>query len=324
MKNLLLTIALTLSIICAESNEAFARKTVTPSNPIVKIDDPNFLYLADPAAEVYNGKVYVYCSHDQPDAVGYSEMQDYVVLESKDLKKWVNHGVVIKPREYSWASGQMNAPDAAYKNGWYYLYFPYEKTHIGVSKSRKPEGPWVEAVSDKITTIFDPTVFIDDDGQAYIYGNDTKVNIGDKGRHIMGAKLKENMIELDGEWHRLSEEEVNEAVHIFKRDGKYYFTARKGNRTAYFMAECPLPTKDKGYSKLMGYITPPQKDAPAHNSVIEFKGSWYLFYQRGDVNNGTFHRRSACFDELHFNEDGTIVPVTYTVDENYLNENLKK
>lgn len=305
MKKLILSLCALAAICCS---------TQAQQNPILKKGDANFLYLADPAAEVYNGKVYVYCSHDQPDATSYGSMQDYAVLESSDLKTWINHGVVLKPREYSWADGQMNAPDVAYKDGWYYFYFPYNKTHIGVAKSRNPEGPWEEAVTDKITTIFDPTVFVDDDGQAYIFGNDHKVDLGDEGWHVMGAKLKDNMIELDGDWQRLSEEEVNEAVHIFKRDGKYYFTARKGSRTAYFMADSPMPTKDKGYAKFMGYITPDQKDAPAHNSFIEFENQWYIFYQRGDVNDGTRHRRSACFDKIYFNEDGTIQPVEYTLD----------
>ena len=282
-------------------------------NPILKYSESDFLYVADPAAEVYNGKVYVYCSHDQPDATSYGAMQDYVVLESSDLKTWTNHGVVLKPREYSWASGQMNAPDVAYKDGWYYFYFPYDKTHIGVSKSKSPIGPWEEAVTDKITTIFDPTVFIDDDGQAYIYGNDAKLDIGDKGRHIMGAKLKDNMVELDGPWMRLSEEPINEAVHCFKRDGKYYFMGRKGWRTGYWMADSPLPTKP--YAEFKGYITKEQKDAPVHMSAIEFKEQWYFFYQRGDVNNGTFWRRSSCYDKMNFNSDGTIVPIEYTLDE---------
>lgn len=298
---------------------AIANVATSQNNPILKLGDENFLYLADPAAEVFNGKVYVYCSHDQPDAVGYSTMQDYVVIESSDLETWVNHGVVLKPREYSWAHGQMNAPDAAYKDGWYYYYFPFDKTHIGVAKSRNPEGPWEEAVTSAITAIFDPTVFVDDDGQAYIYGNDHKIDIGDKGWHIMGAKLKDNMVELDGEWERLSEEIVHEAVHIFKREGKYYFTARKGPSTIYFMSDCPMPTKDKGYAKLMGDITPAQKDAPAHNSFIEFNNQWYIFYQRGDVNEGTYHRRSACFDKIYFNEDGTIKPIEYTLgDQNVI------
>ncbi len=287
---------------------------LSAGNPILKKGNKDFMYIADPAAEVFDGRVYVYCSHDQDTAVNYSTMQDYVLLSSKDLKKWKNHGVMISPREYSWAGGQMNAPDAAYKDGWYYFYFPFDKTHIGVVKSRKPGGPWQETVKGKITTIFDPTVFVDDDGQAYIFGNDHKVNIGEKGSHLMGAKLKPNMVELDGEWQRLSEEPVNEAVHIFKRDGKYYFTARKGWRTAYWMADSPMPTKDKGYAEFKGFITPQQRDAPAHNSFIEFKGDWYIFYQRADVNEGTFHRRSACFDKINFNEDGTIQPVIYTLE----------
>lgn len=282
-------------------------------NPILKLGDKNFMYAADPTAEVYNGKVYVYCSHDQDTAVNYSTMQDYLVLESNDMKNWTNHGVVLKPREYNWAHGQMNAPDVAYKNGWYYFYFPYNKTHIGVAKSKTPIGPWEEAVSDKITTIFDPTVFVDDDGQAYIYGSDNKVNIGEKGAHVMGAKLKDNMLELDGPWMRLSEERVNEAVYVFKREGKYYFMGRKGWRTGYWMADSPLPTEK--YAAFKGYITKEQKDAPAHMSAIEFQNQWYFFYQRGDVNDGSFFRRSACFEKMEFNSDGTIVPIKYTLGE---------
>lgn len=279
-------------------------------NPILNIDDENFLYAADPAAEVFNGKVYVYCSHDQDSAINYSTMQDYLVLESEDMKNWTNHGIILKPREYNWAHGQMNAPDVAFKNGWYYFYFPYDKTHIGVSKSKTPIGPWEEAVNNKITTIFDPTVFVDDDGQAYIYGSDNKVNIGEKGAHVMGAKLKDNMVELDGSWLRLSEEPINEAVFVFKRKGIYYFMGRKGWRTGYWMADSPLPTKE--YAKFIGYITKEQREAPVHMSVIEFKGEWYFFYQRGDVNNGSFHRRSACYEKMEFNADGTIKAIEYT------------
>ncbi|WP_282123111.1 family 43 glycosylhydrolase [Algibacter mikhailovii] len=281
-------------------------------NPILKLDQKDFMYAADPAAEVYDDKVYVYCSHDQDTAVSYSTMQDYLLLESADLKTWKNHGVILKPREYEWAHGQMNAPDVAYKNGWYYFYFPYDKTHIGVAKSKTPVGPWEAAVSTKITTIFDPTVFIDDDGQAYIYGSDSKQNIGEKGKHIMGAKLKDNMLELDGEWQRLSEETVAEAVYCFKRNGIYYFMARKGWQTAYWMANKPLPTKP--FAKFKGYVTKNQIDAPAHMSVIEFKNEWYYFYQRGDVNKGTFHKRSACFEKLQFHSDGSMEPIQYTLD----------
>lgn len=288
---------------------------VFAGNPILKKSEPGFLYAADPAAEVFDGKVYVYCSRDVAGATTFKTMQDYMVLESSDLKTWINHGVVLEPRTdegFDYAHGQMNAPDVAYKDGWYYYYFPYNKTHVGVAKSKTPIGPWETAVADKVTTIFDPTVFVDDDGQAYIYGNDTKVNIGDKGRHVMGAKLKDNMVELDGPWIRLSEEQVNEAVHVFKRDGKYYFHGRVGSETKYWMADEPLPRQ---YAKMMGVLAPDAPKAPNHASAIEFEGEWYFFYHRGDVNNGSFFQRSSCFDKMHFNEDGTIQPIVYTIDE---------
>ncbi len=286
--------------------------TSMAGNPILRKGTPGFLYLADPAAEVYEGRVYVYCSHDQEYAVDYSPMQDYAIVSSDDMINWTNHGVVISPREYSWADGQMNAPDAAYKDGWYYFYFPYNKTEVGVMKSRNPVKGWVEAHKGSIATIFDPTVFVDDDGQAYIVGSDNKKNIGEKGRHIQIAKLKSNMIELDGDWQRVTEEPVNEAAHLFKRKGKYYFTARKGARTGCCIADEIMPKE--GYAKFTGYITPEQSDAPAHNSFIEFGGEWYIFYQRGDVNDGSYFKRSSCFDKITFNADGTIQPVIYTLE----------
>ena len=283
-------------------------------NPILKEGDADFLYVCDPAAEVFNGKVYVYGSHDQPDAVDYESMKDYVVLESSDLKTWINHGVSLDPqldKGFEYAKSNMNAPDAAYKEGWYYWYFPSDITHVGVAKSKTPIGPWESAVSNEIATIFDPTVFVDDDGQAYIYGNDHWVDIGEEGSHIMGAKLKDNMVELDGPWVRLTNETVNEAVHVFKREGKYYFSARVGPVTEYWMADSPLPQ----YADFKGELAPNSPESPNHTSVIEFKDEWYLFYHRGDVNHGNRYKRSVCFDKMTFHEDGTIEPIVYTLDE---------
>ncbi|MDO6597944.1 family 43 glycosylhydrolase [Oceanihabitans sp. 2_MG-2023] len=283
-------------------------------NPILRESDADFLYVCDPAAEVFEGKVYVYCSHDQPDAVNYESMKDYVILESSDMKTWINHGVALDPqlnKGFEYAQSNMNAPDAAYKNGWYYWYFPSDITYVGVAKSRTPIGPWESAVTNEFTAIFDPTVFVDDDGQAYIYGNDHWVDLGEQGSHIMGAKLKDNMVELDGPWIRLSKEIVNEAVHVFKRDGIYYFSARVGGVTKYWMADSPLPE----YADFKGELAPNSPESPNHTSAIEFNNQWYLFYHRGDVNHGSRYKRSVCFDKMNFREDGTIEPIVYTLDD---------
>ncbi|WP_372772242.1 family 43 glycosylhydrolase [Mangrovibacterium sp.] len=261
-------------------------------NPILRDSEPGFLYVCDPSAEVFNGKVYLYCSHDQPDAVNYESMKDYEILESSDLVNWINHGVVLDPQldpGFEYAHSNMNAPDAAYKDGWYYWYFPCDITEVGVAKSRTPVGPWESAVNTEITKIFDPTVFVDDDGQAYIYGNDHWVDIGEPGRFMMGAKLKDNMVELEGPWVRLTKEDVNEAVHVFKRNGIYYFNARVGKETKYWMADSPLPQ----YAELKGVLAPDSPQSPNHVSAIEFNNEWYLFYHRGDVNNGSGCKRSA-------------------------------
>ncbi len=312
---------------------------LTAKNPILKQGEPNFMYLADPAAELYNGKVYVYCSHDQDTAVGYSTMQDYVILESEDLKTWKSHGVVLSPRKFSWASGQMNAPDAAYKDGWYYFYFPAEKDKVAIAKSRTPDFADYEVALDGfLTYLFDPTVFIDDDGQAYIYGNSGPNNASaeaagftyfDSSTSIYGAKLNDDMISIheDG-WHKLTVDgSLAEGVHIFKRNGKYYFTGRSTGWTGiYWMADEPLPTTS--YAEYKGAFYNTRRAAsssvtgisdtalvysdgdpsPPHHSAIEFNNQWYLFYHRGELNGGNGSRRSACFDELHFNSDGTIIP----------------
>ncbi len=322
----------------ASSN--YVPRSELSSNPILKRFDKDgnlnedFLYIADPAAEVYDGYVYVYCSRDVDRATNYSTMQDYVIIRSKDLKTWENYGVVLEPRTaegFEYASGQMNAPDAALSpvDGMYYWYFPAEKDKIGVAKSETPWGPWVSAVDGYITHLFDPTVFVDDDGQVYLFGNSGPNNGKFEGSvtmttsRIYGVKLKDNMVELETndkgvqDWKMVSTDgSLAEGVHIFKRKDKYYFTGRTTNwATGYWMSDSPL-----GPAKYMGEIISDRRRAggsdvdkdgdaaPPHNSVIEFNNQWYIFYHRGDVNDGNGSRRSACFDELHFNDDGTIIP----------------
>ena len=113
---------------------------------------------------------------------------------------------------------------------------------------------------------------------------------------------------------------MNEAVAVFKRNGKYYFMARKDKKTVYFMADSPLPTNP--YATFKGAVTGDVTGAPAHTSAIEFHGHWYLFYHLGsEVNNGKFHRRSVCFDKMEFNEDGTIKPVSFTLGKSLGGEN---
>ena len=151
-------------------------KPVRPNEPLV-----THIYTADPSAHVYEGKIYIYPSHDidhdGPDNDNGDQyaMEDYHVLSLDDFNSpCVDHGEVLHVRDVPWASKQMWAPDAAYKNNTYYLYFPARDKdgifRIGVATSSSPAGPF-KAEENYIPGSFsiDPAVLVDDDNRAYMY-----------------------------------------------------------------------------------------------------------------------------------------------------------
>ena len=164
------------------------------------------MYSADPTARVFGDSVYLYPSHDivatpGHGRVGWFCMEDYHVFATKNLTDWKDDGIVVSQTKVPWTKPDaysMWAPDCIERNGKYYFYFPAapkDSTYgrgfaIGVAIADKPSGPFVpQAEPIKGVHGIDPNVFIDKDGQAYLYcalGN------------IYGAKLKDNMVELDG------------------------------------------------------------------------------------------------------------------------------
>jgi hypothetical protein len=282
----------------------WAQAQITSGNPIIK-----HIRSADPSAQVWeDGQVWVYASHDQNNATDYSTMDGYHAFSSFDMINWTDHGEILHSRDVSWRvseGGWMFAPDAAYKDGTYYLYFPTMaagwKWRVGVATSDKPEGPF-EDVGHYIegTDQIDPTCFVDDDGQAYlIWGgdfNDPKI-----------ARLKENMTEL-AEEPRIIEygaSNFGEGPFMHKRDGVYYFSYTCQScypyQGYYAMSDSPYgPFEYKGELNL----GPP--GAQDHHSIIEYHGQWYYFYHVGNYNGGSMYRRNVCVDSLFYNEDGTM------------------
>ena len=162
-------------------------------------------YTADPTARVFEGKIYVYPSHDILAADGKGRkgwfcMEDYHVFSSENLTDWEDHGVILSQNKVPWVDSttySMWAPDCIYRNGKYYFYFPSKTVdkeinqgkRIGVAVSDKPYGPFKpEPKPIEGITAIDPNVFIDKDGQAYLYGA--------RQGNIYTAKLKSNMLEL--------------------------------------------------------------------------------------------------------------------------------
>lgn len=286
-------------------------------NPIIRDQ-----FTADPTARVFNGKVYLYPSHDIHAPEGQRQdwfcMADYHVFSSDNLTEWKDHGVIVTQNKVPWVrpdSYSMWAPDCVCKNGKYYFYFPSAPKDghgfgIGVATSDKPEGPFTcEAEPIKGVMGIDPCVLIDDDGKSYMYW---------AGGPMRGALLNDNMKELAGEVKVMEglPEGFKEGPFAFKHAGNYYLTfpwVRKDNGTetlAYAMSKSPLGPWD-----FKGII---MAESPTgcwtnHHSIVEYKGQWYLFYHHNDYSPNMDKRRSARIDRLYFNSDGTIKEVVPTL-----------
>lgn len=292
-------------------------------NPIISDQ-----FTADPSARVFNGKVYVFPSHDipSPEGKGLREdwfcMEDYHVFSSKNLSEWIDHGMIVSQYDADWVdstSYSMWAPDCIDRNGKYYFYYPANTNTvgsngrkgfgIGVAVADKPEGPY--KVEDKpIEGIFgiDPNILIDNDGQAYIYWSMGQIFV---------AKLKDNMLELASEPRKIDNlptEGLKEGPWVFERNGIYYLTfphvENNTERLEYAMGDSPV-----GPFEMKGVI---MDESPSgcwtnHHSIIEYNDQWYLFYHHNDLSPDFDKNRSVRIDSLFFNPDGSIQKVTPTL-----------
>ena len=290
-------------------------------NPIVRNQ-----YSADPSARVFGDKVYLFPSHDilateGKGRVGWFCMEDYHVFSSANLTDWTDHGMIVTQNKVPWVrpnSYSMWAPDCIERNGKYYFYFPTSAKDtitygrgftIGVAVANKPEGPYTpESTPIKGVRGIDPNVFIDKDGQAYLYWS---------AGNIYAAKLKENMTELASDPVILKDlpgKGLKEGPYLFERNGIYYLTfphvENKTERLEYFIGDNPL-----GPFKTGGVIMDESESGcwTNHHSVIQFKNQWYLFYHDKNYSPNFDKARSVRADSLFFNNDGTIKKVIPTL-----------
>lgn len=280
-------------------------------------------FTADPTARVFNGKIYMYPSHDIPSPIDRLKewfcMADYHVFSSTNLTDWTDHGVILTQNDVPWVqpdSYSMWAPDCVYKDGKYYFYFPSTPKgegkrgfSIGVATADSPEGPFTpEAEPIKGVFGIDPCVLIDTDGEAYMYWSERGLSV---------AKLKPNMTELASEPMQvqgLPSKGFKEGPYAFKHNGKYYLTfpwvQDKTETLAYAMGDSPMGPFD-----FKGII---MDESPSgcwtnHHSITEYNGQWYLFYHHNDYSPNFDKNRSARIDSLFFNADGTIKKVRPTL-----------
>jgi beta-xylosidase len=321
-----------------------------------RLDKPviSSIYTADPSAHVFNGKLYIYPSHDFAKDKYYAnqkagdqyDMDDYHVLSMESIiSEAVDNGEALNVKDVPWASRQMWAPDAAYKNGTYFLYFPAKDKsdifRIGVAKSKSPVGPFM-AKSEPIAGSFsiDPAVFTDDDGKTYMlfgglwggqlekwqtgtYNANAEAPVGfipALGPRI--ALLDQSMTEIDGQIREIiildrkglpltavdEDRRFFEGAYLHKYKGVYYLSYSTG--TTHFLVYA-TSTNPLGPYTWRGRLLDPVIGWTTHHSIVEYQGKWYLFYHDASLSNGIDTLRCVKVNELFHENDGSIRKVSH-------------
>lgn len=303
------------SIIAAAAALGFAI-AAHAGNPLVAS-----IFTADPAALVDNGRVYLYVGHDEaaPDGRDY-KMNEWRVFSSCDMQHWLDHGSPVNVATFKWAKADAWAGDITKRNGKYYFYSTVEHRDIpgksiGVAVSSSPTGPFVDARGSALITNdmtketpigwddIDPAVFIDSDGQAYLYWGNTVMKY---------VKLKPDMIETDGPIHTVGLDAFTEATYLHKHNGTYYLSYSQffPEQTVYMTgpsATGPWTWGGVIMQKNVGVKT-------IHHAIVDFNGKSYIFYHNAKLPGGGEFRRSVAVEELHYGPDGKILPVAQTAE----------
>jgi hypothetical protein len=315
------------------------------SQPLV-----SHIYTADPSAHVFDGKIYIYPSHDieagvpENDNGDHFAMRDYHILSMDSIGGEVtDHGVALDIKDITWAGRQLWAPDASFKNGTYYLYFPLKDKNdvfkIGVATSSSPSGPFKpQAKPIEKSFSIDPAVFTDTDGASYMYFggiwggqlqrwhtgtydvNSKEPNDNEPALNPKVARLSQDMLSFDGEVKDVQivdkdgkpllagdhDKRFFEASWMHKYNGKYYFSYSTGDThfIAYATGDNPM-----GPFTYQGVLLNPVQGWTNHHSIVEFKGKWYLFYHDTEL-SGKTHLRNIKVTELKHRPDGTIETIS--------------
>ncbi|WP_258104238.1 family 43 glycosylhydrolase [Marinoscillum sp. MHG1-6] len=288
------------------------KKFVSSGNPIIR-----HKYTADPAALVHDGVFYIYSGQDIGDG-SYYNMPNWCVFSSEDMETWYEHPVPLKANTFNWTKDNSSwASQVIERDGKFYWYVSAEHASgsgkaIGVAVSDSPTGPFEDArgsaiITNDMTTRWtgiswddiDPTVWIDDDGQAYLFWGNTQCYY---------AKLKDNMIELDGDIIAVDLPNFTEAPWIHKNGDWYYlsYAYQWPEKTAYARSKSIEGPWEFGgiLNELAG------NSNTNHQAIVKYKGDWYFVYHNGGI--GGSYLRSVCIDYLYHNPDGTIKRIQMT------------
>jgi hypothetical protein len=299
-------------------------------NPVVQT-----IYTADPAPVVHDGVCYLYADHDEDVLVNnFFTMKDWRCYSSTDMVNWTDHGVVATLRNFKWAASGWGggfengawALQTIERDGKWFMYCPLQGRGIGVLVSTNgPFGPFTDPINKPLIPgdNIDPTVFIDDDGQAWLcWGNPkcwyVKLNkdmisfdtsIGNKGLVVYDMTVEAFGKRSKADAQRATTYE--EGPWLYKHNALYYLIFAAGpisEHIGYSTGPSPI-----GPWKYGGVVLPTQGSSfTDHPGVVDYKGKTYLFYHNGALPGGGGYHRSVCVDEMKFNPDGSIVQMNMT------------
>ncbi|MFH9760299.1 family 43 glycosylhydrolase [Streptomyces anulatus] len=300
------------------------QSTAEAGNPLVEG------WYADPDVAVYDDRFWIFPTTSRR----YAEQTFMDAFSSTDMVTWTKHSKVLDIADVSWAKYALWAPAPVFRDGKYFLYFAAndiqndsEHGGIGVAVADRPEGPYKDAIGGPLISRFhngaqpiDQDVFIDDDGQAYMY-------YGGWG-HANVVKLNPDMTSLDtfpdgSIYKEITPENYVEGSFMFKRGGSYYMMWSEGGWTgpdysvSYAMSDSPTGPFKK-IDKVLAQDSAVARGS-GHNSVVNVPGTdiWYIVYHRRPLSETDGNHRALAYDRIHFNEDGTIRPVTMKVKDNF-------
>ena len=286
--------------------------TMQAQDPIIQTK-----FTADPAPMVHNDTVFLYTTHDEDDANGF-KMKDWLLYTSTDMVNWKDCGAVASLKDFKWYDGDNGAwaEQVIERNGKFYMYCPIHGHGIGVLVADSPYGPFVDPIGKPLVwqrehwDDIDPTVWIDDDGQAYMYwGNPNTYYV----------KLNEDMISCSGKIVKLDYKikDYQEGPWFYKRNGHYYLAFASTccpEGIGYAMSNSPTgPWEYKGH--IMDHT---DRTRGNHPGIIDYKGKSWVFGLNYDIlriSTPKHHeRRSVSVAPMHYNADGTIQEVPYFKD----------
>lgn len=278
-------------------------------NPIIQTK-----YTADPAPMVYKDTVFLYTTHDEDDATDF-KMLNWLLYTSTDMVNWTDHGIVASLKDFSWARQDNGAwaHQCIERNGKFYLYCSMHGSGIGVLVADNPYGPFKDPLgkrlieTDHLWNDIDPTPFIDDDGQAYLYWGNPD---------LYSVKLNEDMISYSGEVIKDGTKPKNyqEGPWVWKRNGNYYLAYASTccpEAIGYAMSKSPIGAWE--YKGMIMDVT--EKTRGNHPGIMDYKGKSYCFGLNYDLLKKLTpkhsERRSVSVGELNYNNDGTIKTLPY-------------